>query len=226
MSSTHPAAAFPTLAMLPLLTGCMSDMGFDASDTASRLDDSGAEATDSAEDTGEMDRIDPSWWSLSAAVLMEEGLPVQDDTSVTISLFDEGADRDAPLCQASYSQLEIVVLDSPDASIFHWWEIELGEASTDCSGHQLVGIPASFELGVGALHPDIVSLLEPAGYAEVEPYLYGAYVRTDQAQAVWIYGVAATTAGFAGEQLPVDEAPVPSGTYSVQPIYLLPLQGG
>jgi hypothetical protein len=174
MSSTHPVAASLALALFPALTGCMADMGFDQADTAWSLDDSGAEPTDSADDTGEMDRVEPSWWSLAAAVLIEESLPVQDDASVTIRLIDEQAGPASPLCQASYEALEIDVLDSPDSSIFHWWQLSLGEPDTDCSSHQLARIPTSFELGVGALHPDIVSLLEPAGYAEVEPYRYGA----------------------------------------------------
>lgn len=227
MSSTHLAAALAAIAILPLLSvGCMSDMAYDGADDTAGALDSGWGPPDSDDDTGDEDQLDPTWWSLAVTSLMEEGSPVQGDTSLVISLIDESADPGSPICQATYDQPALTVLDVPDPSIYHWWQVELGEPTTDCSTHQLTWIPLLLELGVGSLHPDIAALLEPSGYAEVEPYLYGAYLRSGKSQTIWTYGIAATAAGFAGDQAPVSEPPIPDGTYSLVPIYLLPLQGG
>jgi len=227
MSSTQPAPApFAVVILSLLLQGCMSAQSFDGADDTSSAADSGWDPTDSDDDTDDGDQTDPSWWSLNATILMEDGLSVQSDTTVVISLIDDTADPASPICQASYEQVEFAVLDSPDASIYHWWQAALSEPVTDCSAHRLTWIPADIELGIGALHPDIAALLEPAGHADIEPYLYGAYVRSGQEDTIWTYGISATAAGWDSEQLPVSEGPVPNGTYSLVPIYLLPLQGG
>ena len=226
MSSTRASAAFAALVMFTsLCQGCTSDLAWEGPGDTANLADSGDEPLDSDSDTDGSDSVDPSWWSLSVTALIEEGLPVQGDTTLVVSLIDDTADASSPICQATYAQPELTVLDPPDPSIYHWWQIAPGEPTTDCSAHLLTWIPTGLELGVGSLHPDIASLLEPSGYAEVEPYLYGAYVRSNLGQAIWTYGIAATTAGFAGDQLPVSAPPVPDGTYSLLPIYLLPLQG-
>jgi len=227
MSSTHPAPApFAVVILSLLLQGCMSDHAFDNADDTSSAFDSAWNPPDSDDDTDGEDQIDPSWWSLAATILMEDGSSVQSDTTVVISLIDDTADPANPICQASYDQVELAVLDLPDANIYHWWQATLGDPVTDCSTHRLTWIPADIQLGIGALHPDIAALLEPAGHADVESYLYGAYVRSGQDDTIWTYGISATAAGWDGEQLPVGEGPVPNGTYSLVPIYLLPLQGG
>jgi hypothetical protein len=220
----HPAAIIAALILLPTL-GCMSDQAFENWDDTGSENDSGGDPTDSDEDTGDADQPDPSWWALSATILVEDTLPVQGDTTLVISLIDEDADIDSPICQASYDGVELGSQDLPDPLLFHWWQATLAEPTTDCSTHLLTWIPSSIQLGIGALHPDVAALLEPAGLHEIEPYLYGAYLQASS-QTIWTYGVSATAAGFAGEQLPVAEAPVPDGTYSMVPIYLLPLQGG
>ncbi len=227
MSSTHVAATTTALIAVSLLVqGCMSDQAFEGAWDSGSADDTGAPVFDSGHDTGDEDQPDPAWWSLEVTALMEDGQPVQSDTTLVISLIDASADPANPICQASYPQPEISVEDPPDSSIFHWWQISLGEPSTDCSGHALEHVPATLSLGIGALHPDIAALLEPAGYDEIEAYLYGTYLGTDDVQTIWTYGIAATAAGWAAEQLPVTEPPIPDGTYSLVPVYLLPLQGG
>jgi hypothetical protein len=223
MSSTHPAAVLAALLTLSS-QGCSSDQAFELGDDSGWADDSSPDPIDSDDDTGDEDQPDPAWWSLSATVLIEEALPVQGDTTLTVTLIDESADTANPICVARYDQVELTIQDTPDALVYHWWRIDLGEPTTDCSPHPLTRIPTTLELGIGAVHPDIASLLEPAGYDEIEPYLYGAYLRAES-EDIWTWGVAATAAGFGAEQLPVTEPPVPDGTYSFVPIYLLPLQG-
>jgi hypothetical protein len=229
--STKLAAAkpvvFAALFLCSASSGCMGDMAINELSDTGASDDTGGSPLDSDGDTADWDQADPAWWSLAATVLVEDALPVQGDTSSLVSLIDESADTGSPICQASFVEPPITTLDSPDASIFHWWEISLSDpSSSDCSSHLLTRVPDSVELGVGALHPDIAALLEPAGYDEIASYLYGAYLRVPGTDTIWTYGVAATTAGFDAEQLPVDEGPLPNGTYSVVPIYLLPIQGG
>lgn len=227
--STKLAAAFPAAFAMLLLSplGCMVDGAINELADTGGGNDSGTDPLDSADDTGDWDQADPVWWSLAGTVLVEDALPILGDTSFRITMIDESADPENPICQASYDEMALTVLDSPDPSIFHWWAATLGEPTySDCSPHLLTRVPATIELGIGSLHPDIAALLEPAGYAEVEAYLYGAYLRTEGVQTIWTYGVAATAAGFDAEQLPVDEGPLPDGTYSVVPIYLLPVEGG
>ena len=226
MSSTHPAQALTLLVSIPLLLqGCMSDGAWDGIFDTADADDTAQSPADSDDDTSGSDFADPSWWSLSATVLMEDALPVQDDTNLVVALIDESADASAPICQATYSHVELTVQEVPDPSIYHWWQVSLGEPETECSAHLLERVPSTVELGLGILHPDIAALLEPAGYQDIESFLYGGYLRTE-AQTIWTWGIAATSAGFDAEQDPVAEAPVPNGTYSFVPIYLLPLQGG
>jgi hypothetical protein len=212
--------------VLLTMPGCVGAMDLGNFDDSGWSWDSGEGPPDESDDTNDLDNVEPAWWTLDASVLMEDGAPVQGDTSLLISLIDELADTTEPICQASFDEWPLTVLDLPDPAIFHWWSAELSKAQGDCSAHLLQSVPDSIELGIGSLHPDIAALLEPAGYDEVASYLYGAYLRVEGSEEIWTYGVAATAAGFAAEQLPVEQAPVPNGTYSLVPIYLLPLQGG
>ena len=173
------------------------------------------------------DQVAPSWWSLQATVLVEETLPVPEDTTLTASLISDEADPTSPICTATFVPSSMEDQDPPDATIFHWWQVTLGEATGDCSAPQLGWFADSIEIGVGELHPDIAALLEPAGYEHLEGYLYGAYMRqSDDDDSVWTWGIAGSNASFDSDQESVGEAPLPNGTYQLVPFYLLPLQSG
>lgn len=221
---TNPPAQ--TALLLLCLAGCVSDHAyFEGSDTAELYDTDGA-PNDSGDDTGGWDNVVPSWWSLAASVLVEEAQPVADDTSLEGWLLSEEADTDTPICSATFVPATLTETKPPDESIFHWWQIELQHQDGDCSGSQLHWFPETIEIGVGALHPDIAALLEPAGYEQIEGYLYGAYLRQGEQQGeVWAWGIAGTPASFDGEAEPVSAAPLPNGTYQMLPLYLLPLEG-
>ena len=210
-----------------LALGCADLGGLNLGGDSADLHDSSASPEDSQTDSDGWDAPDPSWWVLEATVLMEEALPVAGDVQLTISLLDETADPDLPLCSSSFEPQDIADQASPDPMIFHWWQLTLGQADpdSDCDAHFQDWLPDTLDLGVGELHPDIAALLEPAGYGSVQDYLYGAYVHHPSSKSIWAFGIAATPAGFASEVEPVDAAPVPAGTYLFTPIYLLPVEG-
>jgi len=209
--------------------GCALADGFAPLVESGDGDDSSVAPEDSDADSGGWDGPAPVWWTLSAAILIEEGAPAQGDASVSIALLAEEGEADASLCTATWTSPGMVVLDVPDPLLFHWWQLVLdGVPEGNCGAQLQRFLPDGGELGIGALHPDVAAVLEPAGYDGLSGYLYGAYLRPAQARddVIWAFGVAGTEASYLAEELPVSQAPLPNGTYRIEPIYLLPLQGG
>lgn len=186
-------------------------------------DETGQE--DSADtDTGNEEPVTPQWWSLSGQVLLEGGQPVAGDASLEVVLLGEDGGVVVEICRTAFAEPTLVVESPPDPALYHWWLVTPGADDSAC--HSLrQHLPTSLHLGLGALHPDIAALLDQAGLGGMDPYLYGAYVQTEAMaeDGIWVYGVAATPAGWEGAQPAATEGPVPDGTYRFQPIYLLPL---
>jgi hypothetical protein len=197
-------------------------------DDTSGAVDSDTAPEDSLDDTSGWDGMTPGYWALEAEVSIEEGAPVPGDSSVTLRLLDAELASDGLICTVTWPTPTFEILAAPDAMIFHWWSVAPQEIfGGNCTAAQRRFLPEQVLLGIGELFPDVAAVLDSTGYGEVSGSLYGAYVQpsTEADAATWAFGIAATDSGYAGETSPVSAAPVPNGTYRVEPIFLLPLEG-
>lgn len=183
------------------------------SDTSSVADDSGA--ADSAD-------VEPAWYRLSAQLNLAQSA-LQGGT-VSFAIYGEDLDLGV-VCEVSRA-LELVEAreQTPDPLIYHWWRLSLADPEEEpCAG----GLPDVLMLGLGGLHSELEPGIDRDGYGDVRSSLYGAYLNVqvvrdnqDIDANAFLLGYAATEAGYAGETLAVDAAPIPDGSYRVHGVFL------
>ncbi|GEM_PF-2459819 len=218
-----------TLSAAVLMSGCMNDSSLNVrADTAGApaSGDTGSE-TDATTADSATPPADPEWYRLDATLTLEEGLLL--GSAVTLEFLD----RDLHVltdCGETRETLGVVAsVETPDPSIFHWWQIALGDSAAACDGTDT--LPSELFLGLGQLHPEVEAQLLSLGLDQVAGSLYGAYVMLDpdqaqldaQDQLALAYGYAGTLEDLAGETTARSAAPLPDGDYAVSGVYLLPL---
>lgn len=208
------------------LPGCTSldyTGKFDSTDTAAASDDTGRDSDTMSADSGS---TPPAWYAVGAAASLSGGLLTA--LTVTYSLLPE-TPTDGSICESVRAPISAVDAPSPDPAIYHWWLVELPQDDGACEGAET--LPTTLLLGLGELHPDITAGLKDDAAQAAAGSLYGAYVATDgvqedgQAETIYIYGYAGTTADLAGETSPVTAPPAPDGDYTLTPVYVLKLPG-
>ena len=134
--------------LLIVSVGCMGEFdGLNFGDTQDSAD-TGGSPNDTDGDTGSWDQVAPSWWSLEATVLIEEALPVIEDTTLVAALVSEDADPDVPICTTTFLPAAMEDAPSPDPIIYHWWQLELTSSEGDCSVPQMGWFPDTLEIGI------------------------------------------------------------------------------
>lgn len=208
MSSSAPPL------LLLLVAACGADAYTGDADTGQNgppFDDSGLD--DDSADTGADVRA--AWFAPAGELTVTDGLPAPAPAALRISV--RGDDADDELCVVPLDVSGLVAGASPDPAVPHWWELDL-VATDPCAP-----LPDHLGLGVGAITPDVVARLGAVGLEEAADSLYGAYVRVDDGE-VQVYGWAGTDADQTGGTPAA--SPPPDGTYTLGPLYVLPLAGG
>lgn len=207
---------------LLLVVGCAdSALGAKSSDMseAPESDGSGSATTATSEsDTAGSDSVPPAWYALDASLAIVDGAPVSDAAVVALTVV--GEDLTTVLCDVPLG-VEGVVEGEPDtkaqAQLAVWWRIPVDPLEPSCAD-----LPATLDVGVGELLPDVRAQLGTVGLDGVADALYGAYLRADDGP-VWTFGWAGTDSDRAGDS----EAtlPPPDGQYTLSSLFLVPLPG-
>ena len=176
--------------------------------------------SDTGWDSGEV-VLPANWWSLQGGfTLAADGLSA-DAAEFTVTLFADNDKALKPICSATYTDATLTAVDpTPDDSIFHWFDL-ITETYTenDCDLERLPDLKRSISFGVGALHSDIRAALGSTRFAGQEARLYGSYISVDASKTIWAYGV---SEGSPDAEI-ATTGPLPSGFYSIEGVYLLPL---
>ncbi|MBN1335449.1 MAG: hypothetical protein JXB39_05765 [Deltaproteobacteria bacterium] len=185
------------------------------SDTAPFLD---TDSTDTCTETGETD-APPAWIRLSAVVLVEDGIPVADESTLHVSMLGTEADGFPEICAEAWTVSSIATAALPGEAVLAWWQVVPGAQDGTCKDRSL---PSSLHLGVGTLHPDVAALLPSQGWTSAQDVLYGAYVQLPDPGDVWTYGYAWTREGVDSGTPARVAPPLPDGSWQLVPVYLLP----
>lgn len=189
-------------------------------------EDTGADPDTSADSAGPV--YVPDAWVVRASLRIVDGLPVADGAAILIDLVDSSGDDESDeddagvvACTVTAELLGPDGAPVPDPVVYAWWS-PIAVTSSGCADFtEAAGLPAEIGLGIGALHPDVRARLGADGEEDVADFLYGAYI--DTGVELYAFGYAGSEANFAGEAAPGEA--LPDATYSVSPLYLLPLAG-
>ena len=193
--------------------------GASPSDTAVDDGDSGQTVTDTVPQ--------PTWFRLGAQVSLVDGLAAA--VSLDLVLYDADQVLIPDCAELREVQGVVVSQDTPDPTVYHWWELLLAPAEVSClSAGQL---PDVLVLGLGALHPEVRAQMLSRGLDDVSGSLYGAYalLAADELalepaeQRALAYGYAGTPSDRAGETPALDAGPLPDGDYTLSGVFLFPL---
>lgn len=195
------------------LTGKGGELGAqNGADTAAPWDTAGAGGD---ADTGGSDsaELPPASYTLRATVTVSDGAPSVEGAAATILVV---ADDDATvLCEVPLSVDGLAVGNSGSEDVPAWWTMEVNPTARACAT-----LPTRLGFGVGVLAADAAAMLDATDLGAVSASLYGAYIREGNGP-VYVYGWAGTKLDTSGD----DEAalPLPDGTYTLTPLYLLAL---
>ena len=131
------------------------------------------------------------------------------------------------MCSAEAEITAAEGAEVPDALVLSWWAISLGEWTGGCvsgSDDELVLPPPQLSelyLGIGNMHPDILSVLGTLDAASdgAELTLNGAYASLNGGADVYVYGVAGLNEGYQGVEGPALETPLEDGSWMLRAIY-------
>lgn len=182
-------------------TGWGGDAGGDTADT-------GPNDTDT-----DLDEVPPDGWVLHARLAAVGGVPVADGADVRVAFVNGDAGEVA--CEVPLDPAGVVAGTSPEDVVALWWELPALAEAEACGP-----LPATLGVGVGELHASARARLGTVGLDTVADSLYGAYVRADDGP-VYVLGYAGTDGDLAGDD--VATTPPPDGTYTLAPLYVLPL---
>lgn len=175
-------------------------------------------ASDSADDTGEMDddtgpSIEPAWYVVRADLTVADGLPVPDGAELSIDVVDADLERTDCVVELDPSGLAAATVDGAEPGSL-WWELPVVPTTASCAT-----LPTTLTLGVGSLDPDVRARLGTVHLDAVADSLFGAYFLLDG--AITAYGYAGTANDLFGDDLAA--LPPPDGLYRLAPLYLAPL---
>jgi hypothetical protein len=216
--------------VLLLTVGCSS---------ADKADDAGAEqdeADDEASDAGggadgwdsgmvEDGAEGYTWWRLDADLQVAGGDLAADGVVLRAGLLDAVGSE---LCTVEGIPAEATpFFTMPDELIFTWWALSgITWDGGDCaSDSDLSLLPVSLSFGVGALHPEIVAVLDgmPEAAAGASGGLNGAYAQLAEGGTIYVFGAVGPGEAWAGGGEPATQAPLADGTWELRGAYGFPL---
>lgn len=209
-----------TARVLVALGGLAGCSAYDLSDQAPN-DDTGAygapggDTADTATDdldTGGGDERPPDGWVVHARLSVVGGVAVADGADVRVVFVRGEGDV---VCNVPLDPTGVVPEASPEDTVAAWWTVDVVPTVDPCAE-----LPGTLGLGVGDLHASARARLGAVGLDEVADSLFGAYAQADGGP-VYVLGYAGTEGDLAGDDAAV--APPPDGTYTLAPLYVLPL---
>lgn len=198
-----------------------------AADQAEESDgDSESDAGGGAFDSGVSDDAGGgfSWWRLDADLEIVGGVLTPDASTLQAALLD---DTGAELCVlAGVPGSAPPFLTLPDELLVAWWSLEAIGWSGDCIDELGPAmLPVTFSLGVGAMHPEIVAVLDgmPEASGDATEALNGAFAQFGDGETIYVFGAVGPAAAWAGEGDPSEEAPLADGVWELRGAYGFPL---
>jgi hypothetical protein len=186
-------------------------------DTASSVSE---DASDTAQDDMESSDtaviVAPMWWRLSASLVLVQGTPVPEKSSLTVELLGS---KDESLCTQQRPLL--VTEEWADAydSVLAAWKLSPEPVELLCGLYE-PPLDESIVLGIGEMHPDIQAAIGSIPELDGDAPLNAAYmVSIDKPDDLYVYGVAGTSTAYAGEGKVVSELPLEDESWQLEPVY-------
>lgn len=178
----------------------------DASDTA--LDE--AESVDTAV------IVAPMWWRLTASLVLVQGIPVPEKSSLTVELLGSKSES---LCTQQRPLLTTEEWAVAYDSVLAAWKLTPEPVELLCGLYD-PPLDESIVLGFGEMHPDIQAAIGSIPELDGDAPLNAAYmVSIDKPDDLYVYGVAGTSLAYAGEGKVVSKLPLEDGAWQLEPVY-------
>ncbi|TNE85788.1 MAG: hypothetical protein EP330_24440 [Deltaproteobacteria bacterium] len=203
-----------SLALLPLLAACSAgDMALTERETGDPLDTATEGDTD-----GTPDLPAATWVALSGTLLLADGSPDLTASSLTWTYYDGEM---AEICTYVAPVATAADLTLPDPALYTWWALTTDDSADDGS---CLTRPVELNLGLGAIDGSLAPAMDAAEVDDAAAP-YGLYAQVgweaiDAETPVWIFGLAGTAGAFDGTEPAVGAAPLPDGSYELQPLHL------
>ncbi|MFT5586384.1 MAG: hypothetical protein ACI9VR_003982 [Cognaticolwellia sp.] len=163
-----------------------------------------------------------------ARVRLSGGLEVVDgkvDGGTVVYTLYQASDTDVSCTQEHVISTAVGLESTEPDWVIQWSELTLAAAEPACG----VSLPMEMRLGLGALYPEIVPLLDKYGVGDARESLQGFYAAFPQPFGegldgeVLAMGYGGTSAALAGEGEALTEGPFPDGLYLIESVYFLQL---
>ncbi len=206
--------------------GC-SAAGDDALLVGGSNADAGSDYVEDVDDEGDGEDT-PSSWELTGTLVVSDhvGNLSVDDSALNVRLLDG---EQNVLCEDGVVLGTAVGRDQahfPDEALLSWWALHIDSPTSDSCFSQdyAFPVPSVVMVGIGDMDPELRAVAGSSSDLTNIDALNGAYASIDGGETVWVFGVAGTTAGFAGEEDgPLEDWPVPEGSWDIEPLYPFPL---
>lgn len=198
--------------ILVLLFAACADyaMSGDASDPKDTAND-GTGVDDTAADTGVIeDPATPAWYAVNAVVALSSGVPDPSTATLEVEVVDEDLVRID--CTVALDPSVLGGAEPPSDQIYTWWTLAVTPLEDPCTT-----LPTTIELGLGTLDPEVRARLGSVDLDDAADRLWGTWMRVDGGD-LWATGYAT-----AASDPDTATMPPPDDTYTLVPLFLVPL---
>jgi hypothetical protein len=213
------------LSSLFLVCACSSTLNQGTEDTqatpSNSQDSGGVTDNDTATET---DAGPAYWFGVRGDVAISSG---QVELKINLAFYPE-EHGNGPVCTAEVSEKNLVLQEgSPDPSIAHWWSPS--RFASDSCREEFARMPLFLQLGLGDLHDSLLPHLTAKGIESPVPSqgYFGSYIGFNESESTEAVPGTAFVLGYAKNQAsqpPGDESLPESGAFSIEGIFLFPLQ--
>lgn len=201
------------LVALLLIAGCSENnllVGRDDTDLAPASD---PDADDGSTDSDSEVAAEIAWWAVGGALRFVGGEP--DLASAALVARYQNTDQDT--CEGRVSIAGASPVGEPTSPIASAWEFQFEPAIMGACGVRTL---SPILIGVGPIDPQLYPAMDRAGYPPASTSALGLYADPGSGWVAW--GLTGTEAQLAGETGVPALPPLPDGTYTWVPLFLLP----
>lgn len=162
------------------------------------------------------------WYGLSASLEVTDRSV---EANFTLKFYTDLV-SDGPACSVEITDKEQARQPyTPDESIVFWWESSglYSSESSQCDG--MDRLPKNLQIGLGQIHESLLPFLSAAGFdnADESKELYGAYIGFNPSPSSADTPGTAFVLGYAQQTSASSDTDVLSGDFSLQGVFLFPL---